>query len=403
MSLPMRLELETPKPMTTQEELRVVRAAYARKPTPAMRSRLAALLTLDDDNAAVTELLESQPDLTAGEAILLGQAWFAPETPDGDQQAHAAASRALELSISPEARAAALALRGKAEIRLGDLETARQTLAEALALDPHNKDACKRMAALDLAAGDSDAVLALYANLAERGVAHSRLFAAGALAQARRGDRAQAIATLGADRFFSATKLKPPPGWDSIEQFNMALAEELLAHPELRYDRYGAASERTWRIDTMPSPAAPLTRLLIAAISEAILEHVATCIEDDHPWAKARPDNARLRSWCVITESTGFEHWHVHQFGWLSGSYYVRVPDTIVNGDTVDGCLSFGLPEDLAGADGATAFGSRIVRPESGLLLLFPSQTYHRTFPHGAPDQRICVAFDVRPLPSDPA
>ncbi len=104
----------------------------------------------------------------------------------------------------------------------------------------------------------------------------------------------------------------------------------------------------------------------------------------------------------MIAESEGFENWHVHQFGWLSGAYYVRVPEAIANGKTQEGCIAFGLPDDLAGEAGAAAFGTRIIRPVSGLLLLFPSHTYHRTFPHGHRDRRICVAFDVKPASSGP-
>jgi Putative 2OG-Fe(II) oxygenase len=40
------------------------------------------------------------------------------------------------------------------------------------------------------------------------------------------------------------------------------------------------------------------------------------------------------------------------------------------------------------------------IRPEPGLLLLFPSYLTHRTWPTGKPEHRICVAFDVRPVGS---
>jgi hypothetical protein len=280
---------------------------------------------------------------------------------------------------------------------MGDIAAARATLAEALALDPHNKDACKRLATLDLAAGDTGAVLAMYDDLASKGAAHSRLFAAKALAHAHRDERDQVRKMMGADDFFRADKLPPPPGWDSIESFNAALAEELMAHPGLRFDRYGTASELTWRIDAPLSRAAPLVRVLLDAIADAINAHVEAIGGADHPWAAARPSDAMLRAWCVITESDGFENWHVHQFGWLSGAYYVRVPDSIAHGDTEAGCIALGLPEDLAGEEAAAAYGIRVVRPQDGLLLMFPSHTYHRTFPHGIRDRRICVAFDVKP------
>ena len=100
----------------------------------------------------------------------------------------------------------------------------------------------------------------------------------------------------------------------------------------------------------------------------------------------------------LITGGDGFENWHLHPFAWLSGVYYVRVPDQIANGNSRNGCIAFGLPEDLAGKAGAEAYGQRLVRPQEGLMLTFPSHAYHRTYPHETAGKRICFAFDVRPI-----
>lgn len=397
MSNSINIELEAVRLLTAQEELALIQAAYDRSPSTAMRLRLASLLALDDEPTAVTCLLSDQSDLSMIEEILLTQAWLARESAEGDKSALAAADRALTLCEAADERAASLALRAKAEMRLGKLHVARDTLTEALALDPHNKDACKRLAALELKAGNTNSVLAMYDKLAAQGVGHSRLFAAKALAHARRHECESAIAIMGTNDFFRAAKLAPPPGWDSIEDFNAALGEELVAHPALRYERYGTASELTWRIDAPLSRAAPLVRVLLDNIVLAISEHVAQVHGTSHPWAEAQPDDALLRAWCVITESQGFENWHVHQFGWLSGAYYVRVPDSIASGETEAGCIALGLPEDLAGEEAAAAYGMRVVRPKDGLLLTFPSHTYHRTFPHGVRERRICIAFDLKP------
>ena len=395
------IELEPVKRLIPQDELMLVRAAYDRNPSPTMRVRLATLLAVDDDALGVIALFDGCADLGAREEIMLGQAWLAQESAAGDGAARAAADRAVAVSGYADERAAALALRAKAETRLGDTDSARATLTAALAIDPHNKDACKRLAALDLAAGDADAVLAMYDDLSAKGVAHARLFAAKALAHARRGDRDAVRSVMGADAYFSARKLPPPPGWDSIEAFNAALAGQLLAHPGLRYERYGTASELTWRIDSPLNPAAPLVRVLLDQIAGAINAHVETMDDPDHPWAAACPADATLRAWCVITDSDGFETWHVHQFGWLSGAYYVRVPESIARGNSEAGCIAFGLPEDLAGEDAAAAYGTEVVRPQDGLCLMFPSHTYHRTYPHGLRDRRICVAFDLKPRQVD--
>jgi hypothetical protein len=395
-----RITLEPTKQVTAAQELALVRAAYARNPTPRLRSQLAGLLLYEDDSAGVIALLAGRDGLDASDELRLANAWIAAETPEGDREAAAAAARAADAAADARTRAAGLALVAKARTRQGDTAAARALLADALALDPHNPDACKRLAALDLAAGDAPAVIALCERLAALGVAHARLHGARALAHARLGQVEAARATIGSDAFLADLVLAPPPGWDTIEAFNAAVAAELVAHPGLRFERYGSASERTWRIDAPLHRSAPLTRLLMERIAAAISAHIDRVAGADHPWAAARPDDALLRCWSVITESDGFETWHVHQFGWLSGAYYVRVPDTIASGTDEAGCIAFGLPEDLAGEDAAAAYGTRVVRPVDGRLLMFPSHTYHRTFPHGLRDRRICVAFDLKPYPA---
>lgn len=392
---------EPVRPLTDEQDLAVVSAAFARNPSPLIRRRLVALLYARDRFDEVIAILGDQPDLDGAGAELLAECLLARETAQDDEAALEAATRAVSLAGEDAVRqAASLALQGKALKRLGRREEAKASLETALALDPHSKDACKRLAALLLEDGDAAAAGALADRLADQGAAHSRLFAAKALAEAQQGDIDKARAAFGTESFLHAAKLPPPPGWDSIEAFNHALAEEVSAHPGMRFERYGSASELTWRIDWLPHPKAPLVGTLLDAIVAQIHRHVAGLADAGHAWAAAKPDEALLRSWSVITESEGYETWHVHQFGWLSGAYYVQVPDEIAEGEDEAGCIALGLPEDLAGEAAAEAYGLHHIRPESGLLLLFPSHTYHRTFPHGARSRRICVAFDVKPIVS---
>jgi hypothetical protein len=170
-----------------------------------------------------------------------------------------------------------------------------------------------------------------------------------------------------------------------------------MKHPSLRYDRYGTASTNTWRIDEPAAGGSDLVLLLQQSIVTAVNDYVGRLADQHHPWVKARPENGILHNWCVITDGDGYEEWHVHQNGWLSGVYYIAVPDRIVTGADTAGCIAFGLPDDLVGSDAAAAFGTRIERPASGTLLMFPSHCYHRTFAHGDHGRRICLAFDIWP------
>ncbi|NKB16485.1 MAG: hypothetical protein HC774_05820, partial [Sphingomonadales bacterium] len=374
----------------------LAQVAFAKTASPASRERLAKLLMLDDRYEDVITVLEHAPERSLLEELVAIEAYLSRETAADNDKALRAADRAIALAESDVARAHGLAARGKCETRLGKPYLALQTLRQALALDPHNKDACKRIAAIEVAEGRSDQVLALTEDLFAQGVGHARVFGAQVLAHASAGDFDAARKAEGFDQLHQRQTLSPPPGWESIAAFNAALAEELLAHPDTRYERYGSASNFTWRIENPSRADTPLFNLLVSQIKGAIDGHIAGVQISGHPWAAFRPDPARLRIWCVITEGTGHETWHVHQFGWLSGVYYVSVPEQIVQGDDRKGCLSFGLPDDILGEALTASYGERMVRPEDGLLLTFPSHVYHRTYPHEGEGKRICVAFDLQ-------
>lgn len=400
MTEPMIIRQEPGKRVTASDECALVGAAFARNPDSLLlRERLAGLLNMNDTHGETLKLYAPVDIATLShlEAMLLANAHIAQENDADLRRALAALEVASARADTDVQRGVALALEGKVLNALGDTIAAEDRMRRALDHDPHSKDACKRLAALLLEAGDPAAVLAMTGRLLEQGVRHSRLFAARALAHARRGDIAAAREVSGWDRFVRRTMLTPPPGWASLEAFNAALAQELLQHPGMSFERYGSASEQSWRIDSPATGAAPLVRALLARIEEAIDAYVDEIGALPHPWVEARPARAALHSWCVITESTGFETWHVHQFGWLSGVYYVQIPDSIARGEGEAGCVAFGLPEDVAGEETAAAYGQDVVRPAAGALMMFPSQSYHRTFPHGLAERRICFAFDLWP------
>jgi hypothetical protein len=223
------------------------------------------------------------------------------------------------------------------------------------------------------------------------------LFEARATALALLGEHDAARDTLRLDDFLHQGMIDRPEGWDSLAAFNAALTEELLAHPAIRYERHGTASVESWRIDTLAAGDGPLARLLVERIVATAQRHADSLAGTEHPWTAAAPRQAVMRSWCVITEGSGYERWHMHPFGWMSGVYYVDVPDAVSAGTDRDGCLMLGLSDRVLSAETAAAVGHHLVRPRPGLLALFPSHSYHRTFPHRAAGKRICVAFDIGP------
>jgi uncharacterized protein (TIGR02466 family) len=198
-------------------------------------------------------------------------------------------------------------------------------------------------------------------------------------------------------RYLREFRLSPPPGYPSIEAFNL----ELLRALERLHRTTEAPAEQTLRggtqtLDDLFETGMPeidaLRRMLEVAVAEYIdgLEGEAW-----HPLVARRSSGFRFSgSWSVRLRSEGFHVNHVHSHGWISSCYYVSVPDCIRDEQTRQGWLRFGETNLYLGERERTA---HMVKPEAGLLTLFPSYFFHGTVPFHSDQHRVTVAFDVLP------
>jgi hypothetical protein len=104
-------------------------------------------------------------------------------------------------------------------------------------------------------------------------------------------------------------------------------------------------------------------------------------------------------SWSVRLHSGGYHTSHVHPRGWISSACYIQLPDSMRTSQTTDGALSFGSPGMLTTPGLGAEFS---VRPEVGLLVLFPSYFWHGTLPFHSEQPRLTVAFDAVPASQSP-
>ena len=396
----MQLTIEKPVELARAAQIKVLERAIELRPSLDMRARLAELLFAEDrfDEAIAffEDLVAERPN--ARLYALLGDAHLARETPVDDERALDWARTGAALATDSYAHATLLAVEGKALRRLGRPDDARAALVRALAFAPDHVNAFKRLATIDLERGRADLVLAETDRLLALGVAHARLFASRAMALAALGRIGPARTETGLDSLVHQETLIPPDGWPDLASFNDQLGSELLSHPDLRYDRYGSASHATWRVDAPARPKAPAVLALQRAILDRVQAYAARTDPSNASWSRFRPDAAQLHNWAVITHAEGFEEWHAHQNGWLSGVYYVEVPASVDAGVGRGGCIVFGMPDHHVGPEAAQAVGELVVRPRAGLLMMFPSHLFHRTFPHGIDARRICIAFDLQPI-----
>lgn len=149
------------------------------------------------------------------------------------------------------------------------------------------------------------------------------------------------------------------------DAFRAALRNEILQHAAVT-PSYPSHNRGGWRSDetvlNWPIPEVAQLRLFIEeAVRAAYIDWPAQ----------------RLVAWAVVNRNGSQHHRHLHSAA-LSGIYYL-------DGDPGSACTVF-------------EFGKAEVRvtPEPGLMVLFPSRTWHSVELHRSSAPRITIAFDAQ-------
>jgi uncharacterized protein (TIGR02466 family) len=147
----------------------------------------------------------------------------------------------------------------------------------------------------------------------------------------------------------------------------------------------GRSNRRGWNSQDL----AILDREIFAALNQAIRAH---CLQTFQEMGLAEPEFA-LQSWVNVHDRGGYNLQHMHEGALLSGCVYLAVPPgsgNLVFRDPRPGVLNSALR-----GSGANAFKDVQLRPEAGLIVLFPNWLEHYVEPHEGDSPRICIAFNA--------
>ena len=99
-----------------------------------------------------------------------------------------------------------------------------------------------------------------------------------------------------------------------------------------------------------------------------------------------------LTGWAIIMNRGGNLKSHNHEHGWLTGTFYLQMPEKGANKE--EGAIEFSH-QGPRYPSGNAAFEKRLIRPSARDLNIFSSALFHRTLPFQSEQQRICIAFDI--------
>ena len=139
----------------------------------------------------------------------------------------------------------------------------------------------------------------------------------------------------------------------------------------------------------------PSFRRLAEAITALIKKYYDQYKNEDSMFIQAFPKAIEFSSsWFVKMQSGGHLSSHIHEEGWISGAVYLAIPQQKKHPEeggielSVDGDEYPRMHDD---------FEKKLYLPQVGDVVFFPSSVFHRTIPFNSNEERICIAFDLKP------
>jgi len=190
-------------------------------------------------------------------------------------------------------------------------------------------------------------------------------------------------------------RIDTPDGWADLDSYLGELGEtlrglhRLKTHPLDQSLRHGTQTS----MDLLVSEE-PTVRAFFKAIDGPIRRHMEMLGQGDDPLRRRNTGAYRIKgAWSVQLRPRGFHADHLHPDGWLSSACYIALPDA-VEGAGREGWIQFGRP----GIPTTPPLEAQhFIKPEPGLLALFPSCMWHGTVPFSGNQTRLTIAFDVVP------
>jgi len=194
-------------------------------------------------------------------------------------------------------------------------------------------------------------------------------------------------------------QLGTPAGYDNQQHFLAELNQAVAAlHVSSQQPLDQSVRGGTQTIGSLLTQPAKVIQDYRQLLQQHISGYLHSLPQDaTHPLLRRNQQQFKIvGSWSVRLQQAGFHSNHVHPQGWLSACTYLQVPEAIQSTDlNRAGWLKLG--ETSLGL-GEREQVAKAICPRPGLLVLFPSYTWHGTYPFSGDGHRMTAPCDISPL-----
>ena len=202
------------------------------------------------------------------------------------------------------------------------------------------------------------------------------------------GKRDEAKKICDFENLLKIIDIKPPEGYDTLREFNCALVRASMRHPTRIMD----PTQTTNLFLTSSGPFAALKKTLSSAVQTY---YNIFPKNSDHPFLSQTMSNWTVDGWATLLKTMGDQEHHFHKHAWLSGVYYAQVPSRLDCDTSENGWIEFCRFRSYAGEQSSVE--TVTLKPEEGMMVLFPSYFYHRVLPFNDDNYRVSIAFNFIP------
>ncbi len=136
----------------------------------------------------------------------------------------------------------------------------------------------------------------------------------------------------------------------------------------------------------------PFIKSLKKAIEEKIDQYRFKFKDSNQGFINNWPKDYILNGWMIGMKKGGFLKQHNHEYGWITGSFYLQIPKYKNEKDSGNIAFSYlGAEYPTKGKD----FELTIQNIKSRDICIFPSSLFHQTIPFQSSEERICFVFDL--------
>ncbi|MFW5451446.1 MAG: tetratricopeptide repeat protein [Methylophagaceae bacterium] len=140
----------------------------------------------------------------------------------------------------------------------------------------------------------------------------------------------------------------------------------------------------------------PAFRELGECVKRAIQRYSDNFADVDCIFVKDFPTKFEFASsWFVKMNQGGHLNSHIHEEGWVSGAMYLSLPTQKKHEH--EGSIEVSTHGDDY-PKRHDNFPAKAISPTVGDIVMFPSSVFHRTIPFSSDEERICIAFDLKPM-----